>query len=127
MLNNQQIFDKVAKHLLAQGRASSVTTELFDKSHTRCLYRGPDGLRCAVGALFPDNVYRTSLEGLAASSARMAIALRAGGIEVSTENRHFLKDLQDAHDECLTVSMDAWKEQMLVIAHAYALDPKEVL
>jgi hypothetical protein len=127
-LTDQQIFDKVAKHLLDQGRASSVTDEaLGGKRRTKCLYRGPGGLRCAVGALFPDNVYTPGLEGLAANSARMATALRAGGIEFTLDTADFLRQLQDAHDDYLTVSMDEWKSEMRAIANTHGLDPKEVL
>lgn len=59
LLNKQQVFDKVAAHLLAQKITSS-------KSHIvggSCLYRGPNGTKCAVGCLIPDDLYEPSMEG----------------------------------------------------------------
>lgn len=46
------VFDK----LIAQGGCSS-------NSLTGCLYRGPDGRKCAAGHLIPDEDYRTEFEG----------------------------------------------------------------
>lgn len=31
----------------------------------RCLYRGPDGKKCAVGMFIPDNKYRSEMDGTA--------------------------------------------------------------
>lgn len=51
-MTNQEAFDVMVRHLRKQGRKSEHPTE------DRCLYRGPDGLMCAVGALIPDDQYR---------------------------------------------------------------------
>ena len=51
----QETFDTVAKHLLTQRK----------KSHdgfNSCLYRGPRGLKCAIGVLIPDSEYRSDFE-----------------------------------------------------------------
>ena len=50
-MNTQQIFDKVATHLLTQNARSA--------AEGSCLYRSPSGLKCAVGCLISDSVYAT--------------------------------------------------------------------
>ena len=53
----QQIFNKVATHLLKQNKRS------IDKGTDVCLYRGPNGTKCAVGVLIPDSLYLKTMEG----------------------------------------------------------------
>lgn len=55
-MNTQQAFDIMVAHLRQQGRPSR-----YDAAG--CAYRGPDGLKCAVGALIPDELYRDNMEG----------------------------------------------------------------
>ena len=50
----QTAFDAVKKHLLTQMEKS--------KSSDSCLYRGPGGLKCAIGALIPDDVYKPEMD-----------------------------------------------------------------
>lgn len=50
--NSQQMFDKVAKHLLTQNAKS------------RCLYRSQEGMMCAIGCLIPDDLYSPNMEGI---------------------------------------------------------------
>lgn len=59
LLNKQQVFDKVAAHLLAQGQTSSKGNH----PGGTCLYRGPNGTKCAVGCLIPDDMYEPTMEG----------------------------------------------------------------
>jgi hypothetical protein len=53
-MNNQEIFDKVATHLFAQGERAHVSGS--------CRYRTEDGLKCAVGCLIPDEMYSDLME-----------------------------------------------------------------
>ena len=55
-MTNQQVFDTCLTHLRAQGRRSTDPISGF------CMYRGPDGLKCAIGALIPDTAYHLGLE-----------------------------------------------------------------
>ena len=52
----QDIFDFVAAHLMTQGVVS-------EDQNGQCVYRSPDGLKCAIGCLIPDDAYRGNLEG----------------------------------------------------------------
>lgn len=55
-MTKQEIFDKVASHLLTQNERSI-------SENGMCLYRGPRGLKCAAGFLIPDDVYNFEMEG----------------------------------------------------------------
>ena len=46
----QELFDKIATHLLTQGARS-------ENSLGKCLYRGEFGRKCAVGCLISDEEY----------------------------------------------------------------------
>lgn len=53
-MNDQEIFDKVAIHLMEQGRPAM--------EDATCLYRGPNKTQCAFGALIPDRAYSPKME-----------------------------------------------------------------
>jgi hypothetical protein len=50
----QETFDKVCVHLLTQLQKSVF---LDSNGSMACAYRGPNGLKCAVGCLIPDELY----------------------------------------------------------------------
>ena len=54
-MNNQEFFDKTLAHLKQQGVRSV--------GGARCLYRGPDGTKCAIGFHIPDELYESEMEG----------------------------------------------------------------
>lgn len=55
---------KIAKtKLLEQGCISQGEIE----EGIGCMYRGPDGNKCGIGHLFPDEIYHKSLEGASVS------------------------------------------------------------
>lgn len=58
-MNNQEVFDKVVEHLVAQGQPA--------REGFKCFYRGPNGTKCAVGCLIPDELYDEAMEGRSAS------------------------------------------------------------
>jgi len=51
----QELFDKVATHLITQGKPSLCT-------YGFCKYRGDGGLMCAIGCLIPDDKYKTWMD-----------------------------------------------------------------
>jgi predicted house-cleaning noncanonical NTP pyrophosphatase (MazG superfamily) len=55
-----EVIDFVKEHLLKQGCKS---LQIVDDD-TRCLYRGPNGTKCAAGCLIPDEDYDPKMEGL---------------------------------------------------------------
>ncbi len=81
----QQTFNKVVRHLRRQGVQSSRTG--------RCLYRGPDDTKCAVGCLIPDELYQLGMEGCSSMGNPMSTCLRLLGHDVG-----LCGNLQRAHD-----------------------------
>jgi hypothetical protein len=59
MLTDQQIYDKIATHLLTQNRKAMVKG--FN-GQEMCKYRTPEGLKCAIGCLIADEDYNVKLE-----------------------------------------------------------------
>jgi len=89
-MNNQEAFEIATKHMFAQGkRAAAADT---------CLYRTDTGLKCAIGALIPDDQYDESFESTNVEDLVTIKDIPAlSGLDVE-----FLKLLQRIHDnlEC---------------------------
>ena len=54
--NAQEVYSQVRKHLLTQKMKSI-------EEGKGCVYRGPDGLKCAAGCLLSAEEYRPTMEG----------------------------------------------------------------
>ncbi len=99
----QQVFDRVAIHLLTQKERSG-------SRDGSCYYRsGP--LSCAVGCLIPDEVYSVMLEGIGVLNLpEKSDWFGQAGLLAHTR---LLQDLQDLHDKrCPT----QWREQLKQLA-----------
>lgn len=83
----QDVYDFVVRHLLRQGRPS---VEHPGSPSSRCLYRSPDGLKCAVGCLLTDEEATPAIEGHEAVQI-LPKRLRA--------HVGLLQDLQGVHDD----------------------------
>lgn len=118
MLDNQTVYDRVKAHLLAQGRRSS--------DGGRCFYRGPDGFKCAIGALIPDRCYRPEWDRNSEGTGRGINGLRdefgAIGVfgEPSTADTKLLIELQDLHD---VPAPEEWADRLAELAEAWDLKP----
>jgi hypothetical protein len=110
-MTHQQIFDQVARHLLTQKRKSVKTPETLTG---RCLYRGPDGMKCAIGVLIPDEEYVEAMESL---SIRQLLRLLKARFE--DVDPHFLNALQNLHDDCF---VENWKEELRGFAVDHGLN-----
>jgi hypothetical protein len=100
-VTTKEIFERVAAHLLAQGRASS-------NGRGACYYRGPGGLKCAVGCLIDDDHYRESLEGgtMFNSNVKRAVELSIGR-DLAEGDETVLARLQELHDN---LEPERWPE-----------------
>lgn len=107
----QEVFDKVATHLLKQKSRS------YRKGG--CAYRGKEGKMCAVGCLIANEHYRPSLEGVNVQSESIQAALKDSGINVTENMKFMLEDLQACHDYN-EVSM--WPQALRRIAGHYKLN-----
>lgn len=98
-LTKQDIFDHVARHLIQQGEKSQ--EEYY-------MYRGPRGLKCAVGSLIRDEDYRPHFEDkpfredLPQKDSPQWEILKAVenfvGRKLKVEDRVLISDLQRLHD-----------------------------
>lgn len=121
-MTRQQIFNKVATHLLTQNKRAV-------GPDGGCQYRTHDGLRCAVGALIPDGMYDIGMEGgvvelhhlrdesvvdsMCESTRDLWEALRLGGIDGDDDEvTSLLGDLQRVHDD---YDPKAWRERLMVV------------
>lgn len=107
-MNKQEIFDKVATHLLTQNKKSSTTI--------RCWYRSPEGLKCAIGCLIPDHLYDKSIEGCGSFNLPKTIIDYIGLND--TSDRYFLSNLQKIHDN---YEPPMWKHKLKELAGYYQL------
>ena len=88
-MNKQQTFDKVCRAVLRQGEPS--------RSDYRCMYRGPRGLKCAVGHLIEDDEYKKSWDRASPAGVHQLEDLRSL-MESKGHDIDLLRSLQIAHD-----------------------------
>jgi hypothetical protein len=112
-ITKQQIFDRAVEHLRQQ-RAQSI-----DPKTSVCLYRGPDGLKCAIGALIPDELYQPEMEGLLADEIVKRYPTLASLF--SPDSPSLLNSLQHMHDFW---RLSDWEEGFAEIATEYRLSFK---
>ena len=107
-MTTQEAFNTMVKHLRAQG-VPSIDYRIG------CLYRGPNGLKCAVGCLISDEEYRPNMEMIKAS-----VLIRDGLISGLGEvNLDLLDDVQRLHDRS---HPDQWEDGFRRIATDYKLE-----
>src|ERR1700739_42157 len=92
LTTTQQVFDKVAVHLLTQNEQSMNPSGAF------CKYRGANGLSCAVGCLVDDKHYDPQMEDKSPDCIEVMKVLRH---TVDIDNHgisSLLNELQLLHD-----------------------------
>lgn len=121
-MTNQEIFDFVAKKLIKQGKPSGkIIEDKFSESVKtfQCLYRSPDGYKCAAGHLIPNELYNPKMEG-ATSDAIFIDWNELGITDVS-----FVRQLQYTHDQVTSIDntnwLTRWKDGMIDVATKYNL------
>lgn len=104
-LTQQEIFDQVANHLLTQIKKS------YDPVKKECQYRGPNGLKCAVGGIITDSEL-----GKQSNSINVLGFILPFRLAVDKE---FLRDLQVIHDEN---KPSRWINKLSLFAKKHKLD-----
>ncbi len=106
----QQVYDQAKEHLLKQN-AKSMT----DGSGTLegCLYRGPNGLKCAAGCLIADEEYKIDMEGRSWSSL-----VQDGYVPDYLKN--LISELQTMHDQNMP---SLWPTELELLAQRHNLNP----
>lgn len=105
-LTAQQVFDTAAIHLITQGVPSHE-----EGKRSECLYRGPNGTKCAVGAMITDEEYSPDMEGTSVFGLRLPNRL--------VPFKPILSDLQAIHDKH---DPDEWKSRLHMLADEYGLN-----
>ena len=115
-MKKQEIFDKVATHLLKQGARSEV---VFHGIGILCRYRGAEGRTCAMGCLISDELYVKEMERMSVSQ------LMSEFPEIKkllgTHNLKLLGDLQFIHD---IRNVSDWRAELEVLGRERHLSLK---
>jgi hypothetical protein len=110
MRTAQEIFDTVVAHLRKQGCKS--------EDDDGCLYRSPNGLSCAVGALIPKYAYSPEMENKALQKLLDSKLLPLDLQDEFTEHHALLSDLQDLHD---VIPVSLWEVEFRKTATRFNL------
>lgn len=115
-MNQQEIFDKVASHLITQGVQARYRRS---DGYPSCAYRGENDTMCAAGCLIPDEEYNPEFEGLDWEDIGHAIPSLAS----LTDNDHALiSSLQGVHDDDSSwYSTDILNKRLNQVASKYGL------
>lgn len=114
-MDDQEIFDTVAEHLFRQGTRSYA----MDRG---CLYRGPDGTKCAVGCLIQDDDYTPNMEN------KSVYALEEDGLlpKYLMKNIRLLSSLQMVHDTDGWGNRDEMRQALEEVAGMFNLDASKI-
>lgn len=91
-LSKLEILRKVREHFNEQGALA------WDDKAEICKYRTPNGQKCAVGALIPDELYAPSYEGHSVQTINELARQKFGELLFAPKLEPFLTYLQDLHD-----------------------------
>ena len=111
-MTDQEAFNRVVLHLTQQGCKSQ-------GENRDCLYRGPGGTRCAIGALIPDAEYQPwfdSPDFFAGNSGFESIVQVCPSLQGVTVR--LLEDLLEVHDR---YDVALWPERLRIVASRYDL------
>lgn len=124
MLSKQEVFDKVARHLILQNAQSVKKYSDGDgvMSPPACAYRGEGGLKCAAGCLIPDELYSRDMEGTMFSLIWESDNRLQELFNFSTSV--LVTDLQILHDHPSGPSF--WPDRLRNLAIKHKLDSKVV-
>lgn len=121
-MTKQQIFNKVAKHLLTQKKPAK---------DGMCSLITSRGLRCSVGALLPAPTAQRLERDLEVTSvghlANDKVASKLLGLKIKGR-LDFLSDLQSIHDTGATIGVIAsdvpeyWKSELMELAKEHHLN-----
>ena len=107
-----QLISDVKAHLLEQGCRSTKPGK-YEGSNQDCMYRGPNGTKCGIGFLIPDELYDVKMEGYAAEQIVKDYPLIHSAIvhnygHDSVDNQ-VLSEIQEIHD---FVDIGSWEEAL---------------
>lgn len=113
MRTAQEIFDRVARHMLTQKKRAY--------GQGKCLYHTSDGLQCAVGALIDVQRYKPFMECGTIRSLISTLSQRpeyADMVEEFSAHEDLLSWLQSIHDGGVEIT---WESQLRNLAQKHNL------
>lgn len=99
MKTDKEIIEFVYDKLMIQGKRSYGPYVKFGGEEIGCLYRGPNGLKCAAGWLIPDDKYRVEMENVPATIGIVFTALEDLGY--TSQQISLIRSLQGIHDRLI--------------------------
>lgn len=125
-MNKQEVFNEVADHLARQKRASTAHMAMPAGYSSACLYRTPEGLACAVGALIPNEEYSPTFERCTATTILRTASKHPETYPTLAQYVPFttmLHDLQEVHDTTTSADIAAWwKAGLIEVAMKHSLE-----
>jgi hypothetical protein len=112
-MSAKQIFYKVKKHLLRQGKQS------LTRVGGSCLYRSDDGvMSCAVGCLMTDDMYSPDFEGFGVAELEDDVMTPIIGVHKASREYKLglLEALQEVHDN---YSPYGWADALDAVQERY--------
>ena len=108
-MTEQTAFTIVKNHLLTQMTKSI--------EGNQCLYRGPNGTKCAIGALITDEEYK-KIEDARCKDLKVYEVEDLQIVSLQGLTIDFLEELQIIHDQ---YEVQDWKNQLETFAEKYNL------
>jgi hypothetical protein len=109
MSTMQKLFNRIVRHLLKQNAQAML--------HGSCMYRAPDGKRCAVGGVLPNRLYKPNMERK--SYDFLVQSFPEVGEHFGVENKDLLSACQRVHDDNLPCY---WLDKLAAVAVQFGLD-----
>jgi hypothetical protein len=132
-MNNQEAFNNAWQRFAVNKEPAS-----YDPVKNMCMYRGPNGTKCAIGGLYPDDQHHTENECASASTILRGEVFSRwdndGGINREIQaimpealeglDPDFADDLQGAHDIAARKAdfHKSIRKELYHVAEIYRLD-----
>jgi hypothetical protein len=125
-MTRQEIFDKAFLGVIAQGKKSARYNA--QGQYIGCRYRGPDGLKCAIGMLVDDETatHWDIFGGVHDVAKEFVLAGDPLPEWMTEENMEFLELIQSAHDDPTGDFVHGFILRMKSVAKHFGLSVPEI-
>lgn len=115
----QTLFDAAVTHLLKQDAKANDMENCDSNDVPRCMYRAPNGLKCGIGGILPDDKYDPAFEGQGVNALPAPVLESMGIIDEGTEL--LAQRVQSIHDQ-LPVSL--WAVALRTLARNFGISAR---
>jgi hypothetical protein len=121
MMTPQEIYNTVRGHLLTQNAKSQDPEKAVQSDDgVFCVYRAPNGMKCAAGVLIKDEFYCQNMEGKRVVHSMVKEGLVKSGVPDDYRVFQPISRLQSVHDN---VGVSRWGEALRHVADDFGLQP----